>query len=95
MTGEHHLALLAEQSLERLGDYRQLLFEGTWHSSGEIMARARRAAAAGEPGGSHGPPGASSARRPTGVHVPVQTGTPDVPRTAGRLNPSHSACPWG
>ena len=44
MTGEHHLALLAEQAFERLGDYDQLLFEGTWHTSGEIDSRARRAA---------------------------------------------------
>lgn len=43
-TGEHHLALLAEQSFERLGDYDQLLFEGTWHTSGELLSRARRAA---------------------------------------------------
>ncbi|MFC6341866.1 class I adenylate-forming enzyme family protein [Nocardioides hankookensis] len=42
--GEHHLALLAEQSLERLGNYDQLLFEGTWHTSGEILTRARRTA---------------------------------------------------
>ena len=49
MTGEHHLALLEEQSLERLGDYEQLLFEGTWHTSGEIFSarppRRRRACA--------------------------------------------------
>jgi len=44
MSGEHHLALLAEQAFERLGDYDQLLFEGTWHTSGEIDARARRVA---------------------------------------------------
>ena len=43
-SGAHHLALLAEAALERLGDYDQLLFEGTWHSSGEIMSRARRVA---------------------------------------------------
>ena len=36
----------AEQALERLGDNpRALFFEGTWHSSGELAARARRAAA--------------------------------------------------
>jgi long-chain acyl-CoA synthetase len=35
----------AEQALERLGDNpRALLFEGTWHSSAELAARARRAA---------------------------------------------------
>ncbi len=42
--GEHHLALLAERFVERVGDYDQLLFEGTWHSSGQILDRARRAA---------------------------------------------------
>jgi long-chain acyl-CoA synthetase len=36
----------AEQLLERLGDNpRSLFFEGTWHSSGELAGRARRAAA--------------------------------------------------
>ncbi|MEP9361855.1 AMP-binding protein [Nocardioides sp. CN2-186] len=45
MTGEHHLALLAEESFARLGDYDQLFFEGTWHTSGEIISRARRASA--------------------------------------------------
>lgn len=43
--GEHHLALLAEQWLERVGDYETLLFEGTWHTSAQILDRARRAAA--------------------------------------------------
>ena len=42
--GEHNLAVLAEQSFERLGDYEQLFFEGTWHTNGEILDRARRAA---------------------------------------------------
>ena len=41
---EHHLAVLAEESFARLGDYEQLLFEGTWHTSGEIISRARRVA---------------------------------------------------
>ncbi len=35
----------AEQALERLGDHRSLFFEGTWQTSGELAARARRAAA--------------------------------------------------
>ena len=35
----------AEQALERLGDHPSLFFEGTWQSSGELAARARRAAA--------------------------------------------------
>ena len=39
------LARRAEQALERLGDHRSLFFEGTWHSSGELAGRARRAAA--------------------------------------------------
>ncbi|THV08830.1 long-chain fatty acid--CoA ligase [Nocardioides caeni] len=42
--GEHHLARLAEQSLERVGDYEQLFFEGAWHTNGQILDRARRAA---------------------------------------------------
>ena len=39
------LSRRAEDALERLGDVRSLFFEGTWHSSGELAARARRAAA--------------------------------------------------
>ncbi|MCW2615191.1 MAG: hypothetical protein JWN08_2185 [Frankiales bacterium] len=39
------LARRAEQSLERLGDHPSLFFEGTWQSSYELAARARRAAA--------------------------------------------------
>ncbi|HEY5429995.1 MAG TPA: AMP-binding protein [Solirubrobacteraceae bacterium] len=42
---EHHLGRLAELSFERRGDYPALLFEGRWHSSGELMGRARRLAA--------------------------------------------------
>ena len=38
------LARRAEESLERLGDYRTLFFEGSWQSSYELAARARRAA---------------------------------------------------
>ena len=34
----------AEQALERLGDHESLCYEGTWHRSGELAARARRAA---------------------------------------------------
>ncbi|HWJ80771.1 MAG TPA: AMP-binding protein [Nocardioides sp.] len=43
--GEHNLAVLAESWHERVGDYEMLLFEGTWYGSGEILGRARRAAA--------------------------------------------------
>jgi long-chain acyl-CoA synthetase len=35
----------AEDALERLGDHPSLFFEGTWQSSAELAARARRAAA--------------------------------------------------
>ncbi len=35
----------AEAALDRLGDHRSLCFEGTWLTSGELAARARRAAA--------------------------------------------------
>jgi len=42
--GEHNLALLAEQSHARLGDYDQLFFEGTWHTSTSIHERAARVA---------------------------------------------------
>ncbi|MFC7495140.1 MULTISPECIES: class I adenylate-forming enzyme family protein [unclassified Nocardioides] len=42
--GAHNLALLAEQSHERLGDYESLFFEGTWHTAGEIQDRSVRAA---------------------------------------------------
>jgi long-chain acyl-CoA synthetase len=41
----HHLAVLAEQSYARHGDYPSLFFEGRWHTSGEIHDRACRAAA--------------------------------------------------
>ena len=34
----------AEQVLERLGDAPSLVFEGTWHTSGGLAQRARRAA---------------------------------------------------
>lgn len=52
---EHHLGRLAERSYERKGDYPSLLFEGRWHESGELFARARRLAAGlGESGVSEG-----------------------------------------
>ena len=38
------LSRRAEAALERLGDHRSLCFEGTWSTSGELAARARRAA---------------------------------------------------
>jgi long-chain acyl-CoA synthetase len=43
-TGAHHLARLGESTMERVGDHRSLLFEGTWHSSGELFERSRRVA---------------------------------------------------
>jgi long-chain acyl-CoA synthetase len=42
--GEHNLALLAERSFERVGDYESLLFEGTWLTSREIHERSARVA---------------------------------------------------
>jgi long-chain acyl-CoA synthetase len=39
------LSRRAEDVLERLGDHPSLFFEGSWQSSGELAARARRAAA--------------------------------------------------
>ena len=42
--GEHHLGRLVEAAYERRGDYPSLLFEGRWHRSGELFARARRLA---------------------------------------------------
>ena len=42
--GEHNLALLAERSFGLLGDYDQLFFEGTWHTSAEIHERSARVA---------------------------------------------------
>jgi long-chain acyl-CoA synthetase len=43
--GRYHLGHLAERSFERRGDYPALLFEGRWHTSGELFSRARRLAA--------------------------------------------------
>jgi long-chain acyl-CoA synthetase len=44
-SGPHNLARLAEDSLQRRGDYPSLLFEGEWHSSGALFERSRRVAA--------------------------------------------------
>ena len=43
-TGAHNLALLAEESFERHGDYKALFFEGTWHTTGELRDRTHRLA---------------------------------------------------
>jgi long-chain acyl-CoA synthetase len=43
--GAKHLGRLAEESYARRGDYRALLYEGTWHRSGELFERSRRIAA--------------------------------------------------
>ena len=43
--GEHNLALLAQRSYERHGDYESLFFEGRWHTNGSIHDRAARVAA--------------------------------------------------
>ena len=45
MPADRNLALLAEQALERNGDYESLWFEGRWHRSGELHERASRVAA--------------------------------------------------
>jgi long-chain acyl-CoA synthetase len=42
--GERNLALTAECSFERKGDYQSLLFEGRWYTSGELFDRAARLA---------------------------------------------------
>jgi long-chain acyl-CoA synthetase len=42
--GEHNLAVLAEQSFARHGDYDSLWFEGSWHSSASLTERTRRLA---------------------------------------------------
>jgi long-chain acyl-CoA synthetase len=39
---EHHLARAAEDAFDRHGDFESLFFEGRWHRSGELLARARR-----------------------------------------------------
>ncbi|MEO6859569.1 MAG: AMP-binding protein [Solirubrobacteraceae bacterium] len=43
--GAKHLARLGEESFTRRGDYPALLFEDTWHTSGELFSRACRVAA--------------------------------------------------
>jgi long-chain acyl-CoA synthetase len=43
--GTHNLAALAEDALERHGDYESLLFEGTWHRSADLFERSCRLAA--------------------------------------------------
>jgi long-chain acyl-CoA synthetase len=40
-----NLALFADAAFEQHGDYPSLLFEGTWHRSGDLFARSRRLAA--------------------------------------------------
>lgn len=40
----HHLAVLAQANHDRLGDFDQVFFEGTWHTSGSLHERAARAA---------------------------------------------------
>ena len=44
MPAERNLARLAEDALERHGDYESLWFEGRWHRSGELHDRAARVA---------------------------------------------------
>jgi long-chain acyl-CoA synthetase len=44
-TGAHNLAVLAERSFERHGDYESLHFEGVWHRSGALFDRSRGLAA--------------------------------------------------
>jgi len=43
--GERNLGLLAQRHFESRGDYPSLLFEGRWHSSGELWSRAQHLAA--------------------------------------------------
>ncbi len=45
MADSHNLARLAEETVQRLGDYESLSFEGKWHRSGDLFERARRVAA--------------------------------------------------
>jgi long-chain acyl-CoA synthetase len=44
MTTSQSLACRADEVLERFGDRPSLWFEGTWHRSGDLAGRARRAA---------------------------------------------------
>ncbi|HZO37062.1 MAG TPA: AMP-binding protein [Solirubrobacteraceae bacterium] len=41
---DNHLARVAEAAFERHGDYPTLLFDGRWHTSGEIFHRSQRLA---------------------------------------------------
>jgi long-chain acyl-CoA synthetase len=43
-SSSRHLARLAEEGFERRGDHRALLFEGRWHTSGELFDRGTRLA---------------------------------------------------
>lgn len=45
MSGERNLARLAEETFERRGDYPTLFFDGVWHTSADLFARATRVAA--------------------------------------------------
>ncbi len=45
MSGERNLARLAEETLERRGDYPALFFDGAWYTSGDLFARTTRVAA--------------------------------------------------
>ena len=42
--GRHHLARLADDSFERLGDHDSLFFEGKWFRSGDQLARTQKLA---------------------------------------------------
>jgi long-chain acyl-CoA synthetase len=42
---EGHLARVAAAALDRLGDYPSLFYDGTWHTTGELHARAIRVSA--------------------------------------------------
>ena len=42
--GQHNLARLAEQAIERFGDRESLFFEGRWYRSGEMHERSARIA---------------------------------------------------
>ena len=44
MAGERHLARLAEQSFDRLGDHESLFFESRWYRSGELFERSKHLA---------------------------------------------------
>jgi len=45
VSGERNLARLAEETLERRGDYPALFFDGAWYTSGDLFARTTRVAA--------------------------------------------------